>query len=219
MTWLRSIFVSSLLYIASAYSHVSFAESTNTTEVQREPHLEVSLTNGQIYQPEVYSEAISILTKMETKSSCHRLATFTLTESCQTLEQSTSSELELSEVQSEYAIRLAMCEITATKKTVSSHCTDFLPGTCSTRVFSGFIPQHKKMQKTVNGRICYPEVTKEQVQQCLKDLSNTAQWWTSYSNNLQNVHVICHTSRNAIERGRFNLGANQLISLFGPFGC
>lgn len=206
MKWQYCIFLSSILCTASG-SHVSLAELPKPTGLEIEPHLTALLFNGQIHQPEVYAKAISILETMESVPSCHRVATLTLINSCQGLEKSPSSEVELYEVREEYSTRLAMCEITGAKTPISPHCADFVPGVCSTSGSSGFFRRQKKSQDNTKAKICYPDVTRKQVEKCITALSSSPQWWTSYSNAAQNVRVICQASRNAIEQGKLCSGA------------
>jgi hypothetical protein len=218
MKWSRLISLSSILCAASG-SHVSLAESPRPTDLEIEnPHLTASLLNGQIHQPAVYLKAVSILETMESAPSCHRVATLTLINSCQSLEKSASSEVELYEVREEYAARLAMCELTGAKAPISPHCAEFIPRACSTNGLSGFFRRQKQTQDT-NGKICYPEVARKQVKQCISALNSRPQWWTSYSNALQNVVVVCQASRNAIEQGRLYSGAKQLFTPFGLSSC
>jgi len=199
--WSCLIFLSSIPCAASVSSHISIAEMPNPSPASIEPRLTASLLDGQIYQPDVYSKAISFLDTMETSPSCERVAILTLINDCQSLKSSTSSEIELSEVQSEYAIRLAMCEITRAKGKVSTYCADFISRPCPVSDSIGFFQRHKKMREAVSGKICYPEVTGKQIGQCLKGLSDTSQWWTSFSNSKQNVRSVCQASRHAIEKG------------------
>jgi hypothetical protein len=202
MTWSRLILLSSILCTASRSSYISIAESPTPSPAAIEPRLTASLTDGQIYRPDVYSKAITFLEDMETSPSCQRVATLTLIKDCQTLESSTSSEIELSEVQQEYAIRLAMCEITATKYKISSYCAGFIASECSTPQYTGFFQRHRRTREAVGGKFCYPVVTGKDIEQCIDWLADSrSQWWTSYSNNKQNVRSVCQASRHAIEKG------------------
>lgn len=213
MTWSHLIFFSAILNTAFASSFVSIADSPRPANLQNETRLHVSLLNGQIHQPEVYANAIAILDKMDKSPSCQRLATLTLIESCQSLEVSPSSEVELFEIRSEYGIRLALCEMEGAAK-IPSECTDFLPSDCSIRKsFGGFFRGSKKTRETSNSKVCYTEVTTRQIEQCRSALYGTAQDWTSYSNKMQSIDVVCQASRNAIEQGKVFRGRADCLPL------
>ncbi|RDI76503.1 hypothetical protein Vi05172_g13514 [Venturia inaequalis] len=202
MMWPRLIFSASLLCtaFASSYAPVSIADYPPSTDARDETRLHVSLLTGQIYKPDLYAQAITVLDKMDKKPSCHRLATLTLIESCQTLEVSPTSELELFEIRSEFGIRLALCEMEGAAN-IPSACADFRPGPCSVSMsWGGFFRGQKKMRETSNDNVCYAEVTTIQVQECRRALNGKTQDWMSYSNNMQNLEVVCQASRNAIEQ-------------------
>ncbi|QDS72305.1 hypothetical protein FKW77_007442 [Venturia effusa] len=202
MMWSRLVFSSSLLgtALASSLAALSIAEIPRPTDLRHDTRLRASLLNGQIYQPDLYAQAITVLDKMDKKPSCHRLATLTLIESCQTLEVSSASEVELFEIRSEFGIRLALCEMEGAAN-IPPACADFRPGPCSVSMsWGGFFKGHKKMRETSNDNVCYAEVTTTQVQECRRALNGKTQDWMSYSNNMQNLEVVCQASRNAIEQ-------------------
>lgn len=204
MTWPRLIYSLSLLWtaLASSLAPASIAENSRPTIRGDDTRLQASLLNGQIYQPELYAQAVTVLNIIDKQPSCHRLATLTLIESCQTLEVSPTSEVELSEIRSEFGIRLALCEMEGAAN-IPSACADFRPGPCSVNMsWGGFFRGQKKMRETSNDNVCYAEVTTTQVQECRRALNGKTQDWMSYSNNMQNLEVVCQASRNAIEQGR-----------------
>ncbi|KAF2418265.1 hypothetical protein EJ08DRAFT_65038 [Tothia fuscella] len=181
-------------------SMVVYSTSIDTLDKQ----LTHSLLEGQIHQPEVYSRAVNILTGLESAPSCHRVATLTLINSCQSLERSTATEVALYETREEYATKLAMCELDGAKATISSHCTDFVPSekACRKQKSGGFFSRSRQVVDDVQGKVCYPEVTRRHVKSCVTALQSKPQWWTSYSNALQNVVVVCQASRSAIEKDK-----------------
>ncbi|OCK91563.1 uncharacterized protein K441DRAFT_679545 [Cenococcum geophilum 1.58] len=136
------------------------------------------LQNPPVQQREIFSHALRIIRSMELSPSCNHLAALTLINSCQSLEMSakgssnakTKGELILDEVKSEYAVRLAVCELNGAKESRS------------------------------HDELCYPEAASSQVIQCLRALESRPQSWTSYSNAKQNAVVMCQASRDAIER-------------------
>jgi hypothetical protein len=133
------------------------------------------------------------------------MATLTLINSCQSLERSSSAEIELSEIREEYATRLAMCELMGAKVTVPSQCDRFVPhdGGCKRKRAFAFLDKLRSEEPTDSiDKTCYRDVSPVQVKQCLGALHARPQWWTSYSNALQNVVVVCQASRSAIEKGK-----------------
>jgi len=209
MIWFRLssfVFLFALLQTVTA-SHGSMAEmpSPSSAESLMDTELTSSLLNGQIHQPEVYSRAVTILETLETAPSCHRVATLTLINSCQSLERSASTEVALYETREEYATKLAMCELSGAKASISSICANFIPSskTCRKNRSNGFF-RRSQQTEDVPGEVCYPEVSRHQVRQCISALHSKPQWWTSYSNALQNVVVVCQASRSAIEKGKLS---------------
>lgn len=159
-----------------------------------------------VHQTEVYSRAVEILESIEAAPSCHRLATTSLIDSCQALERSRSSEHSLTKVRETYAARLAMCELSSAKVEFPTSCRSFVPsqGGCKRKTPSRSIIKYwrAEVSEPVSvEKLCYPELTASEVKQCLGALHSKPQWWTSYSNALQNVLVVCQASRNAIEKG------------------
>jgi hypothetical protein len=201
-----SVILLALLRAVSAYkSGVEFL-SPSPVEAQLRSELTNSLLNGQIHQQEVYSRAVNILESMESAPSCYRAATLTLIDSCQSLERSTSTEVATYEIREEYATKLAMCELNGAEATISPHCAKFVPATraCKRQKLGGFLRRSGQTEEVI-GKVCYPDITREQVKQCISTLHSKPQWWTSYSNALQNVVVICQASRSAIEKGKSSM--------------
>jgi hypothetical protein len=200
-------FLLMLLQTIAAYRSGVELPSPSTIDSQIHNELLDSFLIGQIHQPEVYSRAVTVLETLESAPSCHRVATLRLISSCQSLERTSSTEVDLYETREEYATKLAMCELSGAKATISSHCADFVPcaRACPKAPFSGFLrrPQHTD---EVHGKACYQDVTRLQVKQCISALHSKPQWWTSYSNALQNVVVVCQASRSAIEKGKSIVG-------------
>jgi hypothetical protein len=177
-----------------------------------------------VQKDEIFSHAITILDSLKSAPSCHRLATVSLVDSCSSLERSRDGETTLAEEREKYAARLAMCELMGAKIVVPHQCNSFLPtrdGCPKQRHMLGF----KNMWRRDSGeprKECFHEVSTSQMKNCLAALHERPQWWTSYSNALQNVLVVCQASRNGVEKGPcseplnitlfpeiFNLGANN----------
>jgi hypothetical protein len=145
---------------------------------------------------------------MEAAPSCHRMATLTLINSCQSLERSKTAEVALTEVREEYATRLAICEFMGAKVAFPPQCNLFVPQDrgCKRR-FSFSLwdrPRGDSASSQFTGDACYRDVSSAQVKQCLSALHARPQWWTSYSNALQNVVVVCQASRSSIEKGKLD---------------
>jgi hypothetical protein len=200
--WLTLLLASS----PKSLAHRSVPEIPYPTSIDTlESDLTGSLLNGQIHQPEVYSRAVNILTTLQSAPSCHRVATLTLINSCQSLERSASTEVALYETREEYATKLAMCELDGAKATIGSHCLDLVPSAhaCRKQKPSGFFGRKHPVEQGASGKVCYPDITRQHVKSCIYALHSKPQWWTSYSNALQNVVVVCQASRSAIEKGKF----------------
>jgi hypothetical protein len=164
------------------------------------------LQTPSIAQQEVLSQALRIVHSMESAPTCNRLAALNLINDCKSLEQNSDhikpeSEIALDEVKSEYSARLAVCELLGAKAPVPRECGILVPSpqACGKGRFSSFFSRQKR--DSSDGEYCYPEATPTQFERCLRALESRPQSWTSYSNARQNAVVMCHASRDAIERG------------------
>lgn len=164
-----------------------------------------------IHRPEVFTQAVTIIQSLETQPSCNRIATVALINSCQSQEVSATdagegagqSELLLDEVKSEYAARLAICELTGAKADIPPQCTDLIPSQQACKNGGLWNLYRRTHRQGLEGqtKVCYPEITQHQFVRCQTALGSRAQWWTSYSNARQNAVVMCQASRDAIEKG------------------
>jgi len=146
--------------------------------------LSFRLINSAFGQADFVSKAVAVLDSLKSSPSCTRLVFQGLMAECQSLERSTHLEVALEETKSQYAIRLAICEIAAADVATPAECESFIPSS------------REPGQGQYNG------VTIHQSRRCLHALHSRQQWWTSYSNNLQNVVVVCEASRSMVERGK-----------------
>jgi hypothetical protein len=169
------------------------------------------LLQDPIHQPEVYNRAVQILESIESAPSCYRLATVSLIDTCQELESSVTAEVSLASIRETYAVRLAMCELASAGSNTPSQCEHFVPTAAACNSKS---PPPKRLWTLRSqssdlkslGTTCYPDASPSHTRRCLSALNGTPQWWTSYSNALQNVLIVCQAGRNAIEKGeRFPL--------------
>jgi hypothetical protein len=173
------------------------------------PHVEdlASLLFQQaVRKDEIFSHAITILDSLKSAPSCHRLATVSLVDSCSSLERSHEGETTLAEEREKYAARLAMCELMGAKIVVPHQCNYFVPakdGCPKQRHALGFKNMWRR-DVVDSPKECFHEVSSHQMKNCLAALHERPQWWTSYSNALQNVLVVCQASRNGVEKGEFS---------------
>jgi hypothetical protein len=164
------------------------------------------LQNPPIRRQELFSHALRIIHSVESSPSCNRLAALTLINSCQSLEVSTKgdagvkTDLGLDEVKSEYAARLAVCELLGARANVPPACVVFVPSSKACVKFR-FKDLFTRDEYHSEDTLCYPDASNSQFGQCLRSLESRPQWWTSYSNARQNAVVMCQASRDAIEKG------------------
>ena len=130
----------------------------------------------------VYTQALDILSSMQTLPSCHRLSTATLLDSCQSIDGSKpDASGDIDDIRSIYAAQLAMCEISGADSSIPQPCKALAPkGDSKAR-------RHP---------------SKDQISRCLQTLESRPQWWTSYSNNKQNAIVICQAARVDVDKGK-----------------
>jgi hypothetical protein len=165
------------------------------------------LVQNSVHDKEVYSKAVDVLENIHSAPDCHRMATFSLVDSCQALEPSDGSEAILADVREEYATRLAMCELSGAKAQIPTQCTDFVPSHAHcAKSGQGFLARFRgqKLVPADSNSLCYADTTQSQLKACLYALHSKPQWWTSYSNAFNGVLVVCQASRASMERGRSN---------------
>lgn len=150
-------------------------------------------------QSKTYTQALQLLSSMQTSPSCNRLAASTLLSSCQDID-GTAHDAEgfLDDTKSIYAAQLAMCEISSTGLTIPSECEPLKPviGQAEPRTLRGTSSNEKAKSGDRNS------IKKPQLSQCLQSLESRPQWWTSYSNSRQNAVVMCQAARVDIGRGK-----------------
>jgi len=136
-------------------------------------------------QTGIYTNALHILSSLQSSPSCSRIATEDLLGSCHAIEGSAvDSETQLDYTKSIYAARLAVCEIESADSTI--------PHVCKGLALSLATKQHQNSNFAVQ---------KAQLSECLQSLESRAQWWTSYSNSRQNAVVMCQAARIDIDKG------------------
>ena len=173
-----------------------------TSMIHRPPH----------HHPEIFSQALQLITSLESAPSCNRLATASLIESCQSLEPKDpetqkSLNVGLDRVKSTFAARLAVCELRGAHAAVPQQCLPLVPQKPveSTQGVRCFFPgnhcnpssKHRSAQRPE-----HEDVSQQDISHCLTALESRPQWWTSYSNARQNAISICHAARAEIEKGK-----------------
>jgi len=150
----------------------------------------------------IYSQAVLYLETLRSEPDCQRLAASSLINSCKALEGSngeldSQSELVLEQMKTEFAVRLAVCELTGAKQTLLQPCKLFLPSPCPAS------QQSKKVSRSSTTRKCYHANAHSQLQQCVAALHHQSQSWTSYSNARQNALTVCQASRLNMEKEQY----------------
>ena len=126
-------------------------------------------------------EGMKLIESMKSASSCKTKATHELLSSCSALESTqpsgSMSAEELDKVKSQYAARLAVCELQEAENPPKLPC-------CSSLGASGL------------GR----SINRNRLASCLRELQNNMVFWSSYVNSLQNVGYMCQVARAEIEK-------------------
>lgn len=179
--------------------HSSPAEAGPTINVDSLFHYTASRNQ------KVITQAVDFVLSMQTAPTCTRMAASHLMSECRLLEHApdfakSRPEAYLDNVKTEYAAKLAVCELLSAQPTNPSpppHCEILVP---SHKACGKGIKWWHSKSETPEDKQCYPEFRDHQYVQCLKSLQSTPQFWTSFSNARQNSVVMCQASRDAIER-------------------
>lgn len=160
-------------------------------------------------RPDLLVHALAIIQNLEQSPSCNRMAALALINSCQSLERpsdeetdaSSSPEIQLDEVKSEYAAKLAMCELSDAKATLPKDCLALLPSSSHCK------GSRKKALLAAMGsrdsrKPCYKQISATELNTCLMSMESRPQWWISYSNARQNAMIICQASRDGLDKGQ-----------------
>ena len=148
-------------------------------------------------EPEIYAQALQILTAMENSPSCNRLAVSTLLTSCQAIDGSISgAESSLDDVKSLYAAQLAVCELAGAGSTIPIQCKSLTLMQQNGKKGSRGPGDTKRLRPGSR------EFDKDQLSVCLQLLESRPQWWTSYSNSRQNAGIMCRAARTDVDKGK-----------------
>ncbi len=153
----------------------------------------------------VITQAVDFVLSMQTAPTCTRMAASHLMSECKLLEHAPDfakhqPEAYLDNVKTEYAAKLAVCELLSAQPSNPApppYCDILVP---SSKACSKGVNRWWAKSETTSDKQCYPEFKDYQYTQCLKSLQSTPQFWTSFSNARQNAVVMCQASRDAIER-------------------
>ena len=156
---------------------------------------------------EVFNNAISIISSLESSPSCHRLAAASLLQSCRSIQtarevndgdKSTSEQLD--RMKSIFAARLAVCELDDVNAVIPEQCKAFLVPAPYTKRAPERINIWSSRRHTESKVIESEESAVKEFMNCLEALESRPQWWTSYSNARQNAFVICEATRAETEK-------------------
>jgi len=191
---------------------VSFLVASNVSASKLDLDLITQINNPAVHKPEIFANAIRILTSLEASPSCHRLATSTLIDSCRSLEITghSTANVALDTVRSIFGARLAVCELQGASALIPQDCLVMNSKTISKGIWCKQTGT-RCPEKSALGQLQHAEVPQRQINQCLKALESRPQWWTSYSNARQNAVVICQAARSEVERGEILLEKSSRI--------
>ncbi|MCJ1412108.1 hypothetical protein MMC19_006200 [Ptychographa xylographoides] len=166
-------------YLTNCIELSTGRQSQSTVEVDSA----TPITLPVIVRSKVFSQALELLSSMQSAPSCNRVATTKLLTACKSIEgPSPTVESTLDDIRSLYAAQLAVCELQDAGSQMPPHCSFNL------------LPESSRSAED------YGELDANQLRQCLVSLESRPQWWTSYSNNKQNAVVLCQATRVEIEK-------------------
>ena len=189
------------LYLPTVLSHCHSPPADAAPTINVDSLFQYTTSRNQ----KVITQALDFVLSMQTAPTCTRMAASHLMNECKLLEHApdfakSRPEAYLDNVKTEYAAKLAVCELLSAQPSNPApppYCDILVPSSkaCS----KGGSWWHPKPE-TTSDKQCYPEIKVYQYTQCLKSLQSTPQFWTSFSNARQNAVVMCQASRDAIER-------------------
>jgi hypothetical protein len=153
------------------------------------------------------SEALQIIHPIQTGPRCHYHAALNLLNDCKFLETASTdskndAEANLDQVETVYAARLAVCELQSAYAEIPTDCKVVMASREACIKKRG--PWFSRQENPKDNRLCYPEEPDpNKFNRCMKALFSINQSWMSYSNARQNAVVMCHASRDVIEKGTY----------------
>ena len=190
-----------LLYLPCAFSYYHSLPADTAPTVNIDSLFQYTTSRNH----KVITQAVDFVVSMQTAPTCTRMAASHLMNECKLLEHApefakSRPEAYLDIVKTEYAAKLAVCELLSAQPSnpvPPLHCDILVPSSkaCGKGGSWWYTKPEAPSEKQ-----CYPEFKDYQYTQCLKSLQSTPQFWTSFSNARQNAVVMCQASRDAIER-------------------
>lgn len=151
---------------------------------------------GKISHPnlEVHQRVQRYILKLSARPTCSRQAAQDLVTDCADFNDHKQGEPKLESIKISYAARLAVCELEEAGLSVPQDC-------------------RREVLDAAGGKL-WPLRRDPQVAlvKCVKALESRPQSWTSYSNNRQNILLVCQASRNEVEREKLLSLFNELAS-------
>lgn len=177
-------------------------------EYGAKPDLASILQDPPIQQHERMSEALQIIHPIQSGPRCHYHATLNLLNDCKFLESASTdggddSESALNQYETVYAARLAVCELMSANAFIPPDCKVVTPTReACVKKRRGYGSWFATQEELKEDKLCYPEAPDtKQFKRCMKAIFAQNQAWMSYSNARQNAVVMCHASRDVIEKG------------------
>jgi hypothetical protein len=198
---ITKLVITGLLFLPGALSHYHSPPADAAPTVNVDSLFQYTTSRNQ----KVITQAVDFVVSMQTAPTCTRMAASHLMNECKLLEHApdfakSRPEAYLDGVKTEYAAKLAICELLSAQPVnplPPPHCDILVP---SSRHCGKGGSWWYARPEVLDDKQCYPEFKEYQYTQCLKSLQSTPQFWTSFSNARQNAVVMCQASRDAIER-------------------
>jgi hypothetical protein len=198
---ITKLFITALLFLPGALSHYHSPPAEAAPTVNVDSLFQYTTSRNQ----KVITQAVDFVVSMQTAPTCTRMAASHLMNECKLLEHApdfakSRPEVYLDGVKTEYAAKLAVCELLSAQPVnplPPPYCDILVP---SSRHCGKGGSWWYARPEAFNDKQCYQDFKDYQYTQCLKSLQSTPQFWTSFSNARQNAVVMCQASRDAIER-------------------
>lgn len=202
------VLVSGTLLSASIPAVVSAHEPSHAVQpLHINVGLEALLQDDSIQQDIKLKETIDWLDRLHSAPSCTQVAVKDLVADCKMLDNPSKfaqnhPDLYLDDVQNEFAIKLAICEISGAQgdRRAPAKCHGFLPTTKACSKPSWPVWGMWSERAVPDDVPCYPKTTSRDRDQCFGTLRSSSQYWTSYSNAHIRAMNVCHISRVTIEK-------------------
>ncbi|PNS14946.1 hypothetical protein CAC42_2175 [Sphaceloma murrayae] len=145
--------------------------------------------------------ALEVLQGFEYLPTCAKVATAQLITTCDVIEN--ASNIFFETLHKTYAARLAICEVAEGGLPIPAACAKFIP---TPETVSKIAMQGSMLGGLHDSHTTYPKYdaqTAADTVKCTKALGGASQYWTSYSNNLQNAAHICQAKQNEMATEQF----------------